>query len=134
MDQPLLNKALAAIQRKHVFQPQVALILGSGLGELAEGLDHGRQIPYADIPGFHPPGVSGHAGTLALGYLSGVPVVVFSGRCHRYEGYTTAQVQFPVRVAWALGAETLLATNAAGGLNPRFLAGDLMVIDSHINL
>ncbi len=134
MDNLLLRQAVAVVQKRRIFQPRVALILGSGLGELTDALDHASVIPYTDIPGFPAPRVQGHAGSLALGYLGGIPVVVLSGRCHRYEGYSTTAVQFPTAVAGALGAETLIATNAAGGLNRRFRPGDLMVIDSHIDL
>jgi purine-nucleoside phosphorylase len=125
--------AVDFILDRRLLQPQVAIILGSGLGSLAGDVRHGTSIPYRDIPHFETTHADGHAGQLILGYLAGVPVVVMQGRYHRYEGHSCAAVCFPVRVMQALGASTLLVTNAAGGLNPRFRAGDLMLVDQHIN-
>ncbi len=129
-----VSTAVEAIQQRKLFQPQVAIILGSGLGALAEQVEHATSISYGEIPYFSPVHAAGHAGQLVLGFLAGMPVVLMQGRCHRYEGWTDAQVTFPVRCLHALGAQTLFVTNAAGGLNPRFQAGDLMVMDSHIDL
>ncbi len=116
------------------FQPVISIILGSGLGTLADDVTDATVIPYADIPGFAPSTVVGHAGKLLLGSLSGRPVLVMAGRLHFYEGYSLEQVTFPVRVMHALGIATLLVTNAAGGLNPAYHQGDLMLIADHINL
>jgi purine-nucleoside phosphorylase len=112
----------------------VALILGSGLGELARGIQGAMAVPYEDIPYFPLSTVQGHSGQLVAGTLSGVPVVAMQGRVHFYEGYTLEAVTFPVRVMRRLGAEILVVTNAAGGLNPAYRAGDLMLIRDHINL
>src|SRR5438270_306489 len=109
--------------------PSVATILGSGLGALADEVDALASLPYSDIPGFAQSSVVGHAGRLVLGTLEGTPVAIMQGRLHFYEGHTLQQVTFPVRVLRALGAQTLIVTNAAGGLNPDFEAGDLMLIE-----
>ena len=116
------------------WQPSVGIILGSGLGALADEVQLLASIPYHDIPGFAQSSVEGHAGRLVLGTLEGVNVVVMQGRLHYYEGFDVHQVTFPVRVMKELGAHTLIVTNAAGGLNPDFEAGDLMLIEDHINL
>lgn len=116
------------------WSPQIAIILGSGLGALADEVDAILSISYKDIPGFAQSSVEGHAGRLVLGTLEGVNVVVMQGRLHYYEGFDLHQVTFPVRVMKELGAHTLIVTNAAGGLNPDFEAGDLMLIEDHINL
>ncbi len=123
-----------AILARRLLQPQVALILGSGLGDLAAQVEHPTAISYEDIPHFSRTHVAGHAGRLVLGYLSGIPVVLMQGRTHRYEGSANVHVRFPVYCMHALGARTLIATNAAGGLNTRFQKGDLMVLDGHIDL
>jgi len=116
------------------WQPSIGIILGSGLGALADEVDAHASISYKDIPGFAQSSVEGHAGRLVLGTLEGVNVVVMQGRLHYYEGFDLHQVTFPVRVMKELGAHTLIVTNAAGGLNPDFEAGDLMLIEDHINL
>lgn len=116
-----------------LLQPEIAIILGSGLGGLADCVQHPSSIAYSEIPGFPPTSAAGHAGRLILGFLAGLPVVVMQGRAHRYEGWSNSQVQFPVHCMHALGARTLIATNAAGGLNPRYRQGDLMAIDGHID-
>ena len=126
-------EARDAITAIKLFQPKVAIILGSGLGEMADEVAHAVSISYSEIPGFPKTHAVGHAGRLILGYFGGLPVVMMQGRAHRYEGWTDHDVRFPVRVMQALGAETLIATNAAGGLNGRFRTGDLMVIDSHFD-
>ncbi|GIW97761.1 MAG: purine nucleoside phosphorylase [Pirellulaceae bacterium] len=128
-----LEQAVEAIETRRWFQPQVALILGSGLGGLADRIAHRSIIPYAEIPGMPCPRVDGHAGNLVLGYLGAMPVVVFQGRCHRYEGYGNRDLGFVAHLAHRLGASLLIATNAAGGLNERFRPGDIMVIDSHVD-
>jgi len=112
----------------------IAIILGSGLGELGERLDGRVEIPYADIPGFAQSGAPGHRGMLLAGTLAGRPVLCMQGRLHRYEGHDFAQVTFPVRTLRLLGVQTLLVTNAAGGINTGYAVGDIMVIADHINL
>jgi purine-nucleoside phosphorylase len=110
------------------------LILGSGLNPLAEAVEGADVIPYGEIPHFPLPSVEGHVGQLVLGHLAGVPVVVMQGRVHFYEGYSMAQVVFPVRVMQVMGIEMLFVTNAAGGINPAFHPGELMLISDHINI
>ncbi|MEM8732891.1 MAG: purine-nucleoside phosphorylase [Planctomycetota bacterium] len=128
-----VQEARDAILAQKLFQPQVAIVLGSGLGPLADRVDHAFAISYADIPGFPKTHAVGHAGRLVLGFLGGVRVALLQGRAHRYEGWTNAQVAFPTEVLHSLGARTLVTTNAAGGLNARYRVGDLMVIDSHFD-
>lgn len=128
-----VEEAARYVADRRFFQPQVAIILGSGLGGLVGDIVHATSLSYDDIPHFESTNAVGHAGQLVLGYLSGMPVVVMQGRYHRYEGHAHETVCFPVRVMKALGANTLLVTNAAGGLNPRFRPGDLMLVDQHIN-
>ncbi len=116
------------------FIPEVGIILGSGLGRLADSIDIRASIDYKDIPGFPVSTVEGHAGRLIFGTLGGKRVVAMQGRFHYYEGYTPQQVVFPVRVMKFLGIEKLFVSNAAGGINPDLKVGDLMVITDHINL
>lgn len=113
--------------------PSVAIVLGSGLGKLADEVTGATRIPYAEIPGFAASTVVGHDGVLVAGTLSGQGVAVMKGRFHWYEGYDMEAVTFPIRVFNAWGIETLILTNACGGLNPGYSAGDLMVISDHIN-
>lgn len=127
-------EAVAAIRTRTSLQPAVALILGSGLGDLAYEVCNAAVIPYEEIPHFARSTVIGHAGRLLLGTLADVPVVVMQGRFHFYEGYTPQTLTFPVRVMNLLGAHTLLVTNAAGGINPAYRPGDFMLISDHINL
>ena len=115
-------------------RPDVAVILGTGLGGLAERIESEAAIPYADIPGFPLSTVETHSGRLLCGRLGGRPVVAMHGRFHRYEGYSLQQVTFPVRVMRELGAHTLIVSNACGGMNPLWAPGDLMLIADHINL
>ncbi len=115
-------------------RPAIGLILGTGLGALAREMDVARAVPYADIPGFPLSTVESHTGQLLFGTLGGVPVVAMQGRFHLYEGYSAQQVTFPVRVLAALGVRSLLISNAAGGMNPLFRRGDLMLLTDHINL
>jgi purine-nucleoside phosphorylase len=131
-----MEKIIAArdfIQSKTIIKPQIAIILGSGLGALANEVQVDAVIPYSQIPGFPVSTVAGHAGQLLLGTLKGKKVAVMQGRFHYYEGYPLSLVVFPVRVLRALGASTLIVTNAAGGLNPDFDAGEVMLITDHIN-
>lgn len=115
-------------------QPTVAIILGSGLGGLADEIDAVARIPFAEIPGFPTATVVGHAGALIAGTLGGKFVLALAGRFHMYEGHEAALAAFPTRVVHALGAETLIVTNAAGGVNRLFVPGDLMLIRDHLNL
>ncbi|XP_056622731.1 purine nucleoside phosphorylase 6 [Triplophysa dalaica] len=115
-------------------RPKVAIICGSGLGGLADLLDHKTMFPYEKIPRFPQSTVQGHKGQLVFGELNGKQCVCMQGRFHFYEGYDVATVTYPVRVFFLLGVETLIVTNAAGGLNPKFKVGDIMLIRDHINL
>jgi purine-nucleoside phosphorylase len=122
-------------QRAPGFAPKAGLILGSGLGAFADSLERRVVIPYAELPDFPRSSVVGHAGQLVLGFHQGMrPVVTMQGRVHSYEGYLPWEVGFPTRVLCRLGIESLLVTNAAGGINAGFQVGDLMVITDHINL
>lgn len=114
-------------------KPRVGLILGSGLNPLAEAVESADAISYGEIPNFPKPSVEGHVGRLVLGQLQQQPVIVMQGRVHFYEGYPIQQVVFPVRVMQVLGIQFLIVTNAAGGLNPDFHPGDLMLITDHLN-
>jgi len=121
-------------QRANGFQPRIGLILGSGLGALADEADAAAIIPTAEIPDWPTSTVQGHAGRLILGTLASQPVMILQGRVHYYEGYTMAQVGLPVRVMQRLGVEILVVTNAAGAVNPEFIPGDLMLINDHLNM
>jgi purine-nucleoside phosphorylase len=129
-----IELARAAIAARVALRPAVGLILGSGLGALADELEDAAIVPYAAIPGFPASTVPGHRGELAIGRLAGQAVAVMRGRFHFYEGYTMQQVTFPVRVLRALGCEMLIVTNAAGGLRPEWAVGDLMRIADQIFL
>ena len=125
--------AVEAIRGRTCIEPRVGIILGSGLGALAESVERDAEISYADIPHFPVSTAHGHAGRLMLGRLEGKPVAVMQGRAHLYEGCSLGEVTFPVRVLAALGVRTLVVTNAAGGVGRGLRAGDLMVITDHIN-
>lgn len=125
--------AAAYIQKRAAQSPKIGLVLGSGLGVLAEQMTRAVKIPYRDIPSFPISTVPGHAGQLVLGKLGGNDVVTMQGRFHYYEGYALSEVTFPVRVMHELGVETVIVTNAAGGINESFKSGDLMLIRDHIN-
>src|SRR5262249_23316544 len=112
----------------------VAVVLGSGLGRLADRVNKAERIPYGSIPGFHVPTVLGHKGELVAGTLGGVPVIMQSGRFHMYEGHPAQVSALPTRVFASLGAEILIVTNAAGGIRRAFGPGTLMLISDHINL
>lgn len=128
-------KATADLLREKITAlPKIALILGSGLGALAEELTDATTIHYSEIPGFPVSAVEGHAGELVFGDLDGVQVVVMKGRAHYYEGWTMEEVTFPIRVFSLLGIEHLVVTNSAGGVNADYVPGDLMIISDHINL
>ena len=115
-------------------RPEVALVLGSGLGGFADRIEKPVSIPYSDIPHFHKPSVEGHEGRIIFGTVRGTSVAVLQGRWHFYEGHSMNSIVIPTRALAALGAHTLFLTNAAGGVNLKFHAGDLMVIEDHLNL
>lgn len=131
---PRVAEAAAAVRDRFDRTPEVAIILGTGLGRLGAEIETAVSIEYADIPNFPLSTVESHAGRLLCGTLAGKTVIAMQGRFHRYEGYSLQQVTFPVRVLRALGAETLVVSNACGGMNPLWNAGDLMLIADHINL
>ncbi len=116
------------------FKPQITVILGTGLGGLADHLDKEYVIPYSDIPHFPVSTVESHAGNLVLGKVGGKKVAVLQGRFHYYEGWPLEKIVFPLRVTWSLGSRILIVSNAAGGLNRHFKRGDVMVIEDHIGL
>lgn len=126
-------EAAAFIQEHFETAPEYLLILGTGLGQLAEEMTVDTVLPYDEIPHFPVSTVESHAGKLLLGRLGGKPVMAMQGRFHYYEGYSMQQIVFPVRVAKALGVQTLLVSNACGGLNPNFKRGDIMLINDQIN-
>jgi purine-nucleoside phosphorylase len=126
-------EATAVIQSRSSLKPDVGVILGSGLGDLAVEVQDTTTIPYEEIPHFLRSTVVGHAGRLLIGKLGNVPVVVMQGRFHFYEGYTMQALTLPVRVMRMLGAHTLIVTNAAGGINAAYRPGDFMLIRDHIN-
>lgn len=129
-----IQKAAQAVQERTQHRPRVGMILGSGLGPLAEAVEDAQAIPYSDIPGWPVSGVKGHVGQLVLGTLEGVSVVVMQGRTHYYEGYDMPRLGLPVRVMQSLGIQELFVTNAAGAVNPQFEPGELMLLTDHLNL
>ena len=129
-----IDAAAAFIRGRIKHQPTMGLILGSGLGPLADQIQEADHIPFDEIPFFPASTVLGHSGSVVIGGLEGHTVLAMQGRAHYYEGYSMAQVTMPVRVMQALGIRALIVTNAAGGLNPEWQAGDLMLIADHINL
>jgi purine-nucleoside phosphorylase len=129
-----VHAAAAVVAGKASVMPAIAIILGTGLGGLAGEIEVAGEIPYGEIPGFPLSTVETHAGKLLLGHLGGRPVVAMQGRFHRYEGYDLRQVTFPVRVMHALGAGTLIVSNACGGMHPLWAPGDLVLLSDHINL
>lgn len=122
------------IKQRTAYRPQIALILGSGLGPLADSIENPDIIPYSEIPNWPQSTVVGHTGRLVIGKLEGKTVMVMQGRAHFYEGYGMARVVFPIRVMQRMGVKVLFITNAAGGLDPSYKAGDLMLIKDHLNL
>jgi purine-nucleoside phosphorylase len=129
-----LARAAKYIQSERACSPKVGLVLGSGLGAYVDQLEDVTIIPYSEIPDFHQTSVEGHAGRLIIGKVKGVEVVILQGRLHAYEGHDMHEVVFPIRVLSTLGIETLILTNAAGGVNESFSPGDLVLIEDHINL
>jgi purine-nucleoside phosphorylase len=132
MIQPI-EDAVAFIRSKSGLRPKIGVILGSGLGHVVDAVEIETAIPYSEIPGAVASTVVGHSGRMILGHANGVPVVVMQGRVHFYEGYEMDEVMFLSRVIGRLGIERLIVTNAAGGVNTSFVAGDLMLISDHIN-
>ena len=128
------QEAAESLSRKIYGKPETAIILGSGLGALADKVEHATVIPYDEIPHFVHSTATGHKGNLIYGKLGGKSVLVMQGRFHYYEGYTMHQITFPIRVMKLLGVKNLFVSNAAGGINHSFKAGDLMVISDHINM
>ncbi len=129
-----VDAAASVVRARFAESPDTAIILGTGLGRLGAEIEISAAIDYAEIPGFPLSTVESHAGRLLCGRLAGKTVVAMQGRFHRYEGYSLAQVTFPVRVMRALGAEMLVVTNVSGGMHPLWAPGDLMLIADHINL
>jgi purine-nucleoside phosphorylase len=129
-----IDQAANAIRERTSHRPRVGLILGSGLNSLADSVNTPDLIPYAELPNWPLSTVHGHAGRLAIGELEGQTVFVMQGRVHFYEGYSMSQVTLPVRVMLRLGLEMMFVTNAAGGVNPDFVPGDVMLITDHLNL
>jgi len=129
-----IERAAAVVRGRFPRTPDVAIVLGTGLGGLARAIEAPVVVEYGDVPGFPLSTVESHAGRLLCGTLAGKTVIAMQGRFHRYEGYTLQQVTFPVRVLRALGARTLVVSNACGGMHPLWAAGDLMLLADHVNL
>ena len=128
------QRAAEVLQSHSDLRPTIGLVLGSGLGKLADAFNERVSVPYECIPGWPLSTVEGHQGQLVIGEFAGQLVAAQQGRAHFYEGYSMAEVTFPIRVMKALGIGSLLLTNAAGGVNPRYQVGDLMLLEDHINL
>ncbi len=128
-----INEAVRFIKKIYSQKPAVGIVLGSGLGSFTNEIKIEKEIPYSDIPHFPVSTVEGHSGKLIFGELGGKKVVAMAGRFHYYEGYSAEQIVFPIRVLKFLGIDTLLVSNAAGGVNPAFKVGDLMIITDHIS-
>ena len=127
-----LETCLASVRKKTDFKPEVALILGSGLGDFADEIKIEATVDYTDIEGFPTSTVAGHKGRFVFGYVGSVPVVIMQGRVHYYEGYPMTDVVLPTRLMGMMGAKKLILTNAAGGANPEYKPGDFMMITDHI--
>ena len=134
MSLPTPKTAAAKIKNLSRLRPTLALVLGSGFNHVLSALDGDARVTYAKLPGFPKPSVAGHVGELVIGKLGGTPVLVLSGRAHFYEGHPMERVAFAVRALAAYGIRDLLLTNAAGGINRKFLAGDFMLLTDHLNL
>jgi purine-nucleoside phosphorylase len=130
----VLDEAVARIRQETGVEPRIGVVLGSGLGGLADALENRVEIPYAEIPGWPVSRAAGHAGVLVLGEVDGAPIAVMRGRAHLYEGISADQAVFGVRVLCRLGVRTLVVTNAAGGINETFRPGMLVLISDHVNL
>jgi purine-nucleoside phosphorylase len=129
-----IDEAVDAIRKRTSYRPRVGLILGSGLNELADSVQKADIIPYGELPHWPVSTVQGHAGRLVIGELEGQTALVMQGRIHFYEGYSMSQITLPVRVMLRLGLEMMFVTNAAGGVNPNFSPGDVMLITDNLNL
>ena len=129
-----ISSATAAVRAVTTLEPEIAIILGSGLGPLAEQLEDAVFIPYGDLPGFPVSTAPGHKGRAVLGSLEGRRIIAFQGRVHVYEGYSAGEVAIPVYLAHALGATSLIVTNACGGLHPEWSAGDIMLQTDYLNM
>ncbi|MBP6236632.1 MAG: purine-nucleoside phosphorylase [Saprospiraceae bacterium] len=129
-----IQESKTYIERILIPEAKISVVLGTGLGDFAQSLTDIIEIPYSEIPHFPVSTVASHQGKMVFGYKSGVPVVVMAGRFHYYEGYSAAEITFPIRVLKALGVEKMILTNAAGGINPHFNEGDIVQVTDHINL
>ena len=129
-----IQESKTYIERILIPKAKIAVVLGTGLGDFAQTLTDIIEMPYSEIPHFPVSTVASHQGKFVFGYKSGVPVVVMAGRFHYYEGYSAAEITFPIRVLKALGVEKMILTNAAGGINPHFIEGDIVQVTDHINL
>lgn len=129
-----IRDAVETVQSLSPIRPEFGIILGSGLGSVAEEISESTVIPYTRIPHFHGTSIEGHAGQMILGKFQGIPTVFLQGRFHLYEGYSMDDVVFPTRTICGLGIHTVMLTNAAGGVNTRYRPGDLMLIEDHLNL
>ena len=127
-------KTAARLLKLSALRPTLAIVLGSGFHSLVDSIDTVTEVSYADLPGFSRTRIDGHCGKVLFGHLGGVPVILLCGRAHYYEGYSMAEITFPIRVLAELGVRSVLLTNAAGGIHPRFRAGDFMFLTDHINL
>src|SRR5690242_12454103 len=128
-----LQITVARLRKNSRLRPTLAIVLGSGFGSVSDALAVETEIPYAKLPGFPRTGVKGHAGKVLLGKLADTPVLILSGRAHYYEDFSMEEVTFPIRVLAGFGIQTVLLTNAAGGINRRFRSSDFMVLTDHIN-
>jgi len=129
-----IQETASWLKERMITKPKTAIILGTGLGQLASEIIDTYEFPYSEIPNFPVSTVEGHSGKLIMGKLGGKDILAMQGRFHYYEGYSMKEVTFPIRVMYELGIETLFVSNAAGGMNPEFSIGDLMIITDHINL
>jgi len=129
-----IDQARDALRKRTSYQPRVGMILGSGLNDLADAIEKADSIPYSELPNWPISTVQGHVGRLVIGQLEGQTVLAMQGRIHFYEGYSMSQITLPVRVMLRLGLEMMFVTNAAGGVNPDFMPGDVMLITDHLNL
>lgn len=130
----IMNKSIDYIKEKIKNQPEIGIVLGSGLGDFADAIEDKIEIPYTEIPGFPVSTVKGHDGKLIFGHINSKEVCVMKGRIHYYEGYDIKEVVYPIEVLAGLGIKTIILTNAAGGVNTDFEPADLMIITDHINL
>ncbi len=129
-----IKESCSCLNKRTSMRPKIAIVLGTGLGSFAEKISVKDAIPYSEIPGFRTSTVQGHSGKLLFGTLEGIEVMAMQGRLHYYEGYSMQEITFPVRVMKEFGIRVLMVSNAAGGLNPEYIPGDVMIIKDHINL